>query len=174
MGRLTIVSGCPGSGKSTLSKRLAHECKMGVCIESDVFYDFLAHRIDPTLAESKPQNTAVIRAFLKAARSFYDDGYEVFVDGVIGPWWLETIDELLPKFEYVVLHASLETVLQRTRERAEFAQASASPEIVRVMHGQFAAVNETETASRTINTTDMSVEAVYVEFLARQAKGDFR
>jgi hypothetical protein len=84
---------------------------MGVCIETDVFCDFLAHRLD------------------------------------------------------------LATVLQRTKDRAKTVQSSANPELVRVMHKQFDALNSVD--SRTINTSDKSPTVVFEEFLSRQLQGDF-
>ena len=171
MSSITIVSGCPGSGKSTISKLLAANREMGVRIETDVFYHFLAHRLDPSTPESKPQNTTVVRSFLKSALSFYEDGYDVFLDGVIGPWWLQAVQEILPSFQYAILHANLETVLQRTKERANIAQSSANPELVCVMHSQFDALTDVD--SRTIDTRNKSSKAVFDEFLFRQTQGDF-
>jgi predicted kinase len=171
MPSITIVSGCPGSGKSTISKLLAANREMGVRIETDVFYHFLAHRLDPSTPESKPQNTAVVRSFLTTALSFYEDGYDVFLDGVIGPWWLETVQDTLPTFQYAILHADLATVLKRTTARSKTAQSSASPDLVRVMHKQFDALDDAN--SRTIDTRDKTSRIVFEEFLSRQRQGDF-
>lgn len=171
MPSITIVSGCPGSGKSTVSKMLAANRKMGVRIETDVFYHFLAHRLDPSTPESKLQNTAVVHSFLKSALSFYDDGYDVFLDGVIGPWWMEAIQETLPNFQYAILHADLKTVLGRTTQRSKTAQSSASPDLVRFMHSQFE--NLEGVSLRTIDTRNKPSEVVLEEFLAKQEKGDF-
>lgn len=140
-------------------------------IETDVFYHFLPHRLDPSTVESKPQNTTVVRSFLAAALSFYEDGYDVFLDGVIGPWWLETVRKTLPTFQYAILHADLDTVLKRTIERSITAQSSASPDLVRVMHEQFDAVKGVD--SRTIRTSDKTSAVVFAEFLSRQRQGDF-
>lgn len=167
MSGVVIVSGCPGSGKTTLAGSLAMRSTMGVHLVTDTFYDFLAHPLDPSTPESHAQNTAVVRAFLRAARSFADDGYEVFVDAVLGPWWLEVIDDLVPGCEYVLLHADLETVLRRTRERLH---QPASERLVRTMHAQF----ERYPAACRLETGGRSADAVLEEFLARRAAADFR
>ena len=172
MPSVTVISGCPGSGKTTLSKHLANRAPRGVRVDTDVFYHFLAHRLDPSAPESSAQNAAVIRAFLRAAKSYVQDGYDVVVDGVVGPWWLELIQIELGDFQYAILHADLETVLQRTSKRAKTAQVSASPTLVRTMHGQFDSLSGLE--ERVIVTTGKTDSDVLKEFIQRQHDGDFR
>ena len=70
MASITIVSGCPGSGKTTLAKGLAGLASEGLHLPSDLFYDFPAAPIDPTLAESHHQNLVVMRALARSARAF--------------------------------------------------------------------------------------------------------
>ena len=144
---------------------------MGVRIDTDAFYHFLAHRLDPSTPESNTQNTTVVRAFLRAANAYFQDGYDVFIDGVIGPWWLELIEAELTTFRYAILHADLETVQRRTSERAKTSQVSANPTLVRTMHSQFDAI--AGMAHRTINTSGKTTSDVLDEFSNRQREGDF-
>ncbi len=58
-----IISGPPGSGKSTVAALLGARTEKSVVIESDKFYHFLAHPLDPSTPESDAQNRAVLRAF---------------------------------------------------------------------------------------------------------------
>jgi cytidylate kinase len=171
MASLTIISGCPGSGKTTLSKQLANNSSMGVRVDTDAFYHFVAHRLDPSTPESKMQNTTVVRAFLRAANTYFQDGHDVFIDGVIGPWWLELIQDELTTFEYAILHADLETVQRRTSERAKTSQVSANPTLVEIMHSQFDAI--AGMARRTISTSGKIPSDVLDEFTNRQREGDF-
>lgn len=122
---LAIISGAPGSGKTTLAQGLARRSASGVHVVTDEFYRFLAHRLDPSTPESRTQNTSVVKAFLNAARSFHEDGYDVYVDGVIGPWWLDDIVRIFPRFDYVILHADLPTMSSRAPLRSAHTQASA-------------------------------------------------
>jgi len=126
---VTIIGGCPGTGKTTLAARLAGRSPMGVHVVTDQFYHFLTHRLDPSTPESKAQNEAVVSAFLSAARAFAEHGYEVYVDGVIGPWWIDTITGVMPACDYLILHADLDTVLDR--EFAPYALASLFGDAIR-------------------------------------------
>ena len=170
MSRVMIIAGPPGSGKTTLASALARRSVRGVHLETDLFYRFLAHPLDPSTPTARAQNTVVVNAFLQAASAFSAGGYDVFVDGVIGPWWLDTVASVLPDYGYVLLHVELQIALDRTRLRSD--QASASPEVVRTMHRQFD-VLDTLAAWR-IDTTDRSPAAVVAEFDRRHAEGAFR
>jgi cytidylate kinase len=74
MGSVVIVSGPPASGKTTLCRALAAGCPNGVHLASDHFYDFIAHRVNPTSEESHHQNTIVIRAVASAALAYAKGG----------------------------------------------------------------------------------------------------
>ena len=65
---------------------------------TDDFYHYLSKgAIPPHLPESNDQNLIVIEAFLEAAKRYARGGYDVIVDGIIGPWflkpWLKIIQE---------------------------------------------------------------------------------
>lgn len=120
MSPIVIVSGCPGSGKTTLSDALARSRSQGLHLLSDLFYGFPAEPIDPTRPESRHQNTVIMRALARSARAFAEGGYDVFLDGVVGPWFLPTLrDELTggPSVSYLVLRASEADALLRVRAR---------------------------------------------------------
>ena len=59
-------------------------------MHTDDFYHYLSKgAIPPHLPESNEQNLIVIEAFLEAAKRYARGGYDVIVDGIIGPWFLE-------------------------------------------------------------------------------------
>ena len=120
MSNVVIVSGSPGSGKTTLCESLAASRQDGVHLASDFFYEFLSHRLDPTTPESHRQNTVIIRAVASAALAYAKGGYEVYLDGVIGPWFLPEFRPFLEPAvatHYVVLKASLGEANARVRGR---------------------------------------------------------
>lgn len=137
MSSITIVSGCPGSGKTTLAKGLARSGAQGLHLPSDLFYDFPATPIDPTLPESHHQNTIIMRALARSARAFAEGGYHVLLDGVIGPWFLPVLREELaagPSVSYLVLRVGEAEALRRVRRREGPGPSAA----VRKMVGAFA------------------------------------
>lgn len=120
MASIVIVSGCPGSGKTTLSGALARGSPRGVHVRSDVFYGFPAHPVDPTLPASHQQNTTIVRALARTAGAFAEDGHDVVLDGIFGPWFLPVLCPELPgslPVSYLVLRASEREALRRVRGR---------------------------------------------------------
>lgn len=162
MGALTIITGSPGAGKTTLAARLAGESLQGVHVVGDTFYTFLAHPISPVLPESHAQNTAIIRATVRAAAALAEAGYEVFLDGIFGPWFLPVVIEELAglhaEVRYLVLRVTLEEALRRVAGR----NPPGDENMVRKMHTAFASVGAYE--AHVVETTQMSLDDVAAEF----------
>ncbi|NJN51227.1 MAG: AAA family ATPase [Gammaproteobacteria bacterium] len=167
---VVVISGPPGAGKSTLAATLAERCATGVHLHSDDFYRYLSHPLDPSTPASKSQNETVVDAFLAAANAYAGGGFEVYLDGVIGPWWLPTLKATLPDFRYVMLMIDLDSALHRTARRGS--QPSATPRVVREMHRQFAR-DASRYAASIIDTTGLSTDAVLVEYVRRMSQGGF-
>ncbi|HEX2850485.1 MAG TPA: hypothetical protein VHN98_08020 [Acidimicrobiales bacterium] len=139
MGSLLVVTGPPGSGKSTVSKLLAEETGPSALVEGDQFFAFLARdAIPPWLPESHQQNTVVVTAAAAATGRFASGGFFTVYDGVVGPWFLPTFGAGtgLAELDYVVLMPTLETCLGRVMTRRDhgFRDEAAT----RKMHEEFA------------------------------------
>jgi cytidylate kinase len=170
MASITIISGCLGTGKTTLSKALAHAEPVGLHLVTDTFYQFPAHPLDPTTPESHKQNTTIMKAIGRATAAFVEGGYNVFLDGVIGPWFLPTLLhewDAVACVEYVILRATLEEELARVLRR-DGPETSAR---VHAMHKAFADVEGY--AKHCIETTARSAEEVRTEFIQHRRRGKF-
>lgn len=118
--RLLVVTGPPGSGKSTVCESLADRWEPSVLVEGDAFFTFLRRgAISPWLPESHAQNDTTIRAAAAAAGSFAAGGMTVVYDGVIGPWFLPTFAAMagIDTIDYVVLLPPVEICLKRVATR---------------------------------------------------------
>ncbi len=174
MASLTIVSGCPGTGKTTLAALLSTASPHGLHFAADVFYDFIGELISPVLPESHAQNTTVTIATARAAAAFASGGYDVFIDGVVGPRWLPLMAvELRPAgipVDYVVLRAPLGETLRRASERPDGAKFSV--EGVRHMHAAFAELGEFD--AHVVDTSNQSSVETFAEVSRRRAAGELR
>lgn len=121
---LVILSGAPGSGKSSVSAALMERLDNGVHVEGDQFWSMLgANFVEPWLTGADAQNRAVIEAMTLAAAAFARGGYLPVIDFVIGPWHLDVVQEScrLAQVEchLVVLRPSAETTIARAASRSE-------------------------------------------------------
>ena len=141
-GRIIIITGSPGTGKTTASAIVAKESSMekSVHMHTDDFYHYLSKgAIPPHLPESNEQNLIVIEAFIEAARRYVRGGYDVIVDGIIGPWFIEPWLNIAHdgyEVHYIILRARKEETMQRAIARSKLDRET-NIELVEVMWEQF-------------------------------------
>ena len=167
-GRITIITGSPGTGKSTVADKAAMESDMdkSVCIRKGA--------IPPYLPESNAQNGVVIEAFLETAKRFVRGGYDVYVDGIVGPWFLEPwLGAARKGYEvhYIVLRASREITLRRAVERSKL-DLKTNTELVKIMWEQFCELGKYE--ANVIDTTEQTVSETVQSIKAHLKSGQNR
>ncbi len=144
-GEVVIVSGPPGSGKTTVAAALAGAVDRGVHLESDWFYrNIVAGFVAPYLPEALAQNTAVMDVAADAAAGYADAGYLVVWDGIVGPWFLDRVARRFTargvRLRYLVVRAERDVALARVRDRDGTLETSGAE----TMWDQFADLGEFE------------------------------
>ena len=160
-GRIIVITGSPGTGKSTTAALVAKESDMdkSVHMHTDDFFHYLSKgAIPPHLPESKEQNLVVIEAFSEAAKRYARSGYDVIVDGIVGPWFLEpwrAIAQEDYEVHYIVLRASKEETMKRAVERSKLDRKT-NVELVETMWEQFCNLGIYE--ANVVDTTNYSIQ----------------
>lgn len=162
LGKIVLVSGACGTGKSTLSRLLAEKSAWAhtVHMHTDDFYQYIRKGYTaPWLDESGDQNETVIEAAAAVAARFAAGGYEVYVDGVIGPWflkpWLNLVRTGLD-VRYIVLRPDEPCTVRRAAEREQREEFPLDSGAVQKMWRMFANLDEYE--ANAIDTTGQTAE----------------
>ena len=135
---LLIITGPPGSGKSSVSRLVAERFDPCVLVHGDSFFAFVVRGyVDPWLPESHDQNVVVTEAAATATGRYVNGGYMTIYDGMVGPWFLPTFLAYTGResVHYAVLMPSQDVCVARVMGREEhgFRDEAAT----RHMYGEF-------------------------------------
>lgn len=137
-GHIVILSGSPGSGKTTTAEQLARipGSTPKVHLHTDDFWGNIKHGlIAPWLPESDAQNRMIMEIAAGVAGRYAAAGYLVALDGVIRPAALPAYQTLPAPLHYIVLRTSVAEAVARCSARG--GDSLTDPIVVADLHAQF-------------------------------------
>jgi cytidylate kinase len=156
-GEVIILTGPPAAGKTTVAELVAGDSRgPAVHLATDLFYRAIRTGfVLPYLPEARRQNEVVIEAIVATVATYARGGYDVVVDGIIGPWFLPPFRAMAARdrlsVSYVVLRPDLDTTLARARERA--GDELRDVDAITGLHGAFTRLGELE--GHAVDTGDL-------------------
>jgi hypothetical protein len=118
-----------------------------------------------------PDIITILEAAAASAKRFSAGGYEVYVDGVIGPWFLKPLIQTAEEgidVRYIVLRPSEQTTVLRVNNREQNEYFPLSDEVVKNLWRSFTDLGKYEshvldTTAQTVNESAAHIQKMLLE-----------